>query len=189
MTSILSYLSATYRVVSDKICEYWDRKENNTSDRLFDNHSFYDQYKTFFSCPTHIIDNIYLGSAFNAANFSQLSELGIEVIVNVTKEISIHFPNNYIYKQFGLYDNNEENIDKYLGDIYNFIKEHINKKIFIHCKMGASRSASVVIFYLMKQHKMSLEDSIDYVKKKRMIINPNCRFVDTLKNYVQNNVQ
>lgn len=185
MSYILSYLSATYRVVSDKMCEYWDTKENNTNDRHFINPSIYDQYVAFFSKPTHIIDNIYLGSAFNAANFSQLSDLDIHVIINVTKEISIHFPDNYLYKKFELYDNDNENIGKYLNDIYNFIEEQQHKKIFIHCKMGASRSASVVIFYLMKKYNMNLDSAIDFVKKKRMIINPNSRFIETLSQMEQ----
>lgn len=183
MSTILSYLSATYRILSDKICEYWDTQDNNTDERIFNNSSIYDQYITFFCSPNHIIDNIYLGSAFNAANYCQLSDLGIEVIINVTKEISIHFPQDYIYKKFELYDNKEENIEKYLNDIYDFIKLHKDKKIFIHCKMGASRSVSVLIYYLMMEHKMNLNNAIEYIKEKRMIINPNSRFIETLKKY------
>lgn len=183
MSSIFSYITATYRVLSDKVCECWDKKENDTSNRLYKNYSVYNQYVTFFCSPSHIIDNIYLGSAFNAANFSQLNDLGIEVVINVTKEISIHFPEHYIYKKFELYDNNEENLEKYLINTYNFIKQHKDKKIFIHCKMGASRSVSVLLYYLMKEYKMPLDVAIEFIKEKRMIINPNCRFIETLKKY------
>ncbi|ARF08763.1 dual specificity phosphatase [Catovirus CTV1] len=183
MTSILSYISATYRILTDKICEYWDNKDNNTDERIFGNSSMYNQYVTFFCSPNHIIDNIYLGSAFNAANFSQLSELGIEVIVNVTKEISMHFPKNYIYKKFELYDNKDENIEKYLLETFEFIKQHKDKKIFIHCKMGASRSVSVLLYYLMKEYNMNLDNALDYIKDRRMIINPNSKFIETLRKY------
>ena len=100
----------------------------------------------------------------------------------------MHFPSEYIYKKFELYDNNEENIDICLLEIYSFIQEHKEKKIFIHCKMGASRSVSVIIFYLMKEHNMLLDDAILFIKNKRMIINPNCRFVDTLKKYEEKKI-
>lgn len=183
MSTIFSYLTATYRVLSDKVCEYWDKQENDTANRLYKDYSTYDQYIAFFCRPTHIIDNIYLGSAFNAANYSQLTELGIEVIINVTKEISMHFPDHYIYEKFELYDNDEENLEKCLQNVYDYIIQHKNNKILVHCKMGASRSASVVIFYLMKQHQMTLLEAIDYIKEKRMIINPNCRFIETLQKY------
>lgn len=184
MSYILSYFSATYRILYDRLQEIWDTQENNTEDRIFDRSSMFDQYTTFFCSPTHIIDNIYLGSAFNAANYSQLSNLNIQVIINVTKEISIYFPNDYIYKKFELYDNGlDDGLDKYLFEIYNFIKLHKNKNIFIHCKMGASRSVSVLLYYLMKEHNMKLNNAIEFVKEKRMIINPNIKFIDTLKKY------
>lgn len=187
MSTIFSYISATYRILSDKACEYWDVNDNNTDNRIFDGSSIYNQYTTFFCSPNHIIDNIYLGSAFNAANYSQLSDLGIEVIINVTKEISIHFPDNYIYKKFELYDNKDENIEEYLTEIYEFMKTFKNKKIFIHCKMGASRSVSVLLYYLMKEYDMDLHSAINFIKEKRMIINPNSRFIETLKKYDKKN--
>jgi protein-tyrosine phosphatase len=39
-------------------------------------------------------------------------------------------------------------------------------KVFVHCAAGMSRSATIVIAYLMWKQKMLLSDAIDFVKKK-----------------------
>lgn len=56
-------------------------------------------------------------------------------------------------------------------------------KVLVHCKMGISRSASVVIAYAMKAFNMSLEEALSLVKKKRSCIKPNKAFCGQLKTY------
>jgi protein-tyrosine phosphatase len=47
---------------------------------------------------------------------------------------------------------------------------------FVHCDAGMSRSAMVMIAYIMKRDKLSVDDAIDYVLKKRAI-SPNEYFL------------
>ena len=60
-------------------------------------------------------------------------------------------------------------------------------KVFVHCERGVCRSASLVIAYFMKKNKMTLEESFNFVKSKRSIIDPHGGFMKQLKNYVSNN--
>ncbi len=53
----------------------------------------------------------------------------------------------------------------------------------VHCFMGASRSVSAVVYYLMTEHKMTIEEAIKYIRDKRAAINPNNKFVEALKNH------
>ena len=39
--------------------------------------------------------------------------------------------------------------------------------MYVHCKSGMGRSASVVIAYLMKHRRMKLLNAYDYVRKER----------------------
>jgi len=45
--------------------------------------------------------------------------------------------------------------------------------VLVHCHMGVSRSATVVIAYLMKYFHMTHREAYNFVKKKRSVINPN----------------
>ena len=53
--------------------------------------------------------------------------------------------------------------------------------VLVHCMMGVSRSASMVIWHLMTREKMGLAEAYNLVKQKRPIINPNRGFVEQLK--------
>lgn len=45
--------------------------------------------------------------------------------------------------------------------------------IYVHCKAGRGRSATIVVAYLMQQEGLSLDDAIAHVKKQRPQINLN----------------
>ena len=45
--------------------------------------------------------------------------------------------------------------------------------MLVHCQQGVSRSASIVIAFLIKKFKVCYKDALDFVKKKRSIVNPN----------------
>jgi|AntRauTorckE6833_2_1112554.scaffolds.fasta_scaffold13529_2 protein-tyrosine phosphatase len=167
--------------------KYTDEKN---SKRIFNGIGFYNQYKIFFSEPTHIIDNIYLGSAFNAASKDVLKNLGINVIINMTKEISQYHKEDFKYLQYDLYDDNKGSIKKYLEQVYEEIlnnqekdvkeEDKFKNNIFIHCYMGASRSASVVVYYLMRNKNYTFDQSVEFLKSKRDSVNPTFRFTKDL---------
>mmetsp|Transcript_32406 Transcript_32406/g.100233 ORF Transcript_32406/g.100233 Transcript_32406/m.100233 type:complete len:246 (-) Transcript_32406:151-888(-) len=52
--------------------------------------------------------------------------------------------------------------------------------VLVHCQAGVSRSASIVIAYVMKSLGMSLEDAFAYVKARRKIVSPNRAFMEEL---------
>ena len=51
-----------------------------------------------------------------------------------------------------------------------------NKNVLVHCMAGVSRSASVVIYYLMRRYNMSFQDARDYLTSRRGIVQPNAAF-------------
>lgn len=77
-----------------------------------------------------------------------------------------------------LYDDVFKFCEKYTNtDINTIANIDSNDKILVHCKVGVSRSASVVIGYLMKFLQMSLEKAYMFVRVRRLniIIQPNLR--------------
>ncbi len=55
-----------------------------------------------------------------------------------------------------------------------------NKKIFVHCVMGISRSATTLIHYFNRFRKMNIVDAYIHVRSKRNVINPNDGFLRQL---------
>ena len=169
-----------------KIELYHDENDNA---RIFPPSGYYNEYSTFWSEPTSVVDNIYLGSAYNAASYTSLNKLNIKVILNATIEISNYYPEEFIYLRYKLYDNNKHSIKKYLEKSFNDIQYHQQNtkgNILIHCFMGASRSASIVIYYLMRTQKhedgkpYTFDDAVSYLRNKRITVNPTFRLTKDL---------
>lgn len=53
-------------------------------------------------------------------------------------------------------------------------------KVLVHCVMGRSRSATVVLAYLMMKHSLSVVDAIEHVRQRRCIL-PNHGFLKQLR--------
>jgi len=141
------------------------------------------QFKTFLYNPTYIIDNIYLGSAYNASNYDLLKSYNIRYIINITNEISNHFPDDFIYLNFKILDNNKDKIVDFLEESLKVIKEYQKNNdgsILIHCFMGASRSATFVSHYLIKEHHLTPELAIVFLKEKRITVNLTNRLYNDL---------
>ena len=187
----------TYEIIARYILVYifGDNVEDSPEiTRFYSRISTYEQLVSFFEPPTHIIDNIYLGNAYNAAYYYGLKKNNIKMIINVTKEISKYYPEYFTYYQYELYDNNHDNIKDFLDDSYKNIKDfQENKKgnILIHCFMGASRSASVVLYYLTKNkinkdtNKLyTLNEALFFIKNKRPIVNPTNKLLEDLNSTI-----
>ena len=127
----------------------------------------------------HVIDNIYIGNSKHEED--ELIKLGITHIFNISRN---HYRD---YKtlteiKYKIEDHSDENILIILPNIIDKIRELNNNgsKIFVHCFAGVSRSATVVLYYLMFYHKYSLETAFRFLRSKRMGIQPNPGFIKQL---------
>jgi predicted protein tyrosine phosphatase len=79
-------------------------------------------------------------------------------------------------------DHEDEPIDDHFEECIQFIKD-TDGPVLVHCMAGISRSATIVIAYLMKERVMSLEDAYVHVKERRSIVKPNSGFMRRLRGY------
>ena len=131
----------------------------------------------------YILDNLYLGNVLAAENETYLKSFNISVVINCAYEHVSEYEDLKAY-ELNLTDHYPQQLFPSFEMAYEIIK-HYNKdkKILIHCMSGVSRSASLVIFYIMKEKKWDYDRSFEYVQKIRTIINPNSDFVKQLKEY------
>ncbi|KAF8626570.1 hypothetical protein AX15_004802 [Amanita polypyramis BW_CC] len=57
------------------------------------------------------------------------------------------------------------------------------KSVLVHCQQGISRSAAVVIAYLIRSRGMSYHNAYEFIKRKRACIKPNPGFVRALQDW------
>jgi len=125
-----------------------------------------------------IFDFLYLGSEWNSGNLEELNGNCITHILNVTREIDNFFPAGFQYLNIREYDEETTDLLKYWNKTFNFINDakEAGGKVLVHCKMGISRSASTVCAFAMKYFKWNLDETLEYVKARRSIVNPNSGF-------------
>jgi len=136
---------------------------------------------------TFILDYLYLGGERSARDKKNLVSLNIKVIVNVTNDVDCIFEKEklFLYKNIHIADKYGTNICKHFDETAEFIHKHISegKAVLVHCKGGRSRSATIMLAYLMKYQGYTLKDAYIYVKSKRSIIQPNIGFWKQLVEY------
>ena len=192
----MSYFISYIWVLKDKLIDkIYNRtlipdvkREDTSHDSDWIVTKIYTHFYNLSAPPNEIIDNIYLGNGYNAANLDTLQLNNIQYIINATSEIPNYFENSseksITYMKIPISDIKGSSIVQYLDKSYDFIT-HANDigvgNILIHCYMGSSRSAAVVIYYIMKMHNKSLQEAMEFVKKKRDIVNINTCFLDELE--------
>ena len=134
-----------------------------------------------FNDMDEIENNLYLGNFTASENIQQLKDLGIKKVLSV---IDINdFPDykseDIIHKKVDVSDFESQNIIQYFGECLNFIKGE--EKVLVHCMAGASRSATIVIAYVMWINKMKYEHVLNFVMLLRPIVYPNNGFREQLK--------
>ena len=109
----------------------------------------------------------------------------VSAILNVTDSLEPSFPDKFRYKIIQVTDDETSNIYQHFRDCIAFISEVIANKetILVHCAAGVSRSASVVIAYIMYSQRIKLADAFNQVKDRRPCIKPNPGFIRQLQEF------
>ncbi|XP_014341250.1 serine/threonine/tyrosine-interacting protein isoform X3 [Latimeria chalumnae] len=124
------------------------------------------------------------------SKLSLLQKHGITHIVCVRQNIEANFikPNfqqQFRYLVLDIADNPVENIIRFFTVTKEFIDACLQTggKILVHGNAGISRSAALVIAYVMETFGIKYRDAFTYVQERRFCINPNVGFVHQLQEY------
>ncbi|XP_053926836.1 dual specificity protein phosphatase 13-like [Cuculus canorus] len=134
--------------------------------------------------------NIYLGDAWAARSKTTLQSLNITHILNAADgPYSINTGAKYYqdlqieYYGVEAFDSPSFDLSIFFYDAANFIGKALNTsggKVFVHCAMGISRSATLVLAFLMIHENMTLVDALKAVGAHRDIC-PNSGFLSQLR--------
>lgn len=93
-----------------------------------------------------------------------------------------YYEDEFTYKKYHLKDHPIENIECIFYDAIEFIEECRNEggRVFVHCVQGISRSATIVMSYLILVRGYDYKEAFDFMQAKRQVINPNLSFITQL---------
>ncbi|KAK6741823.1 hypothetical protein RB195_009599 [Necator americanus] len=138
-----------------------------------------------------IIPNLYLGSLRDATDVDQLKKHRIQYIVSV-HDLTAHHPahENLKVLKIQLSDCSSADISSHFATTNQFIHNARLKQaaVLVHCLAGVSRSATVVVAYLMTLCDMSFFNALTFLSKKRPVINPNFGFRMQLCTFADRNM-
>jgi atypical dual specificity phosphatase len=129
-----------------------------------------------------ILNKLYLGDMFDANDADTIKNRNISCILCVAERLKIMNTNPCVkvYK-YELSDDSNCNISLYFEEIGEIInRENI---VLVNCVAGISRSATIVISYIMKYYNLDLKTAFILVRKKRDRICPNKKFMECLLDY------
>lgn len=147
---------------------------------------------TMRRCMQEVVPGLYLGpySAASRSKLQSLLEHGITHIVCVRQDIEAHvirpnFPDTFKYLVLDIADTATENIIQHFQKVKAFIDEGINSggQVLVHGNAGISRSAALVLAYVMETYGLSQIHAYTIVQQKRFCINPNEGFMAQLREY------
>lgn len=111
---------------------------------------------------SEVVPGLYIGDASIAGNTTFLDTIGIDCIINCTKDVQTFPPRCYmrINVDDRAHDSKESNyMTSHLPIAVDFIHSSIKSKhpVLVHCAAGKQRSAAVVVAYLRKYYAEQLQ--------------------------------
>jgi protein-tyrosine phosphatase len=136
-----------------------------------------------FTIPDKMDHHLFLGKANSAANLATLQRLGITRVLMVGSNLEAHFPDNLAYKHVVMEDSWLQDIRQHFAECFEFIDAEPRANVLVHCQAGVSRSATIVLAYMMRTYHLSYDHAFHICKKRRHAIGPNANFVEQLRQF------
>ncbi|XP_073141144.1 dual specificity protein phosphatase PHS1-like isoform X2 [Henckelia pumila] len=136
--------------------------------------------------PSAISATLFIGGALAARSVYTLQHLGIAHILclcsNEIGQSDSQFPELFEYQNFSIYDNEDDDISDIFQEAHDFIDrvEKNGGKVLVHCFEGKSRSATLVLSYLMLRKNFTLLEAWNALKRVHRRAQPNDGFARIL---------
>ena len=126
--------------------------------------------------------NLWLGPLASGSDLPLLQSCGITHILLAAGEIQPPHPSHFTYMSLPLEDTTAQPLAPYLSPACDYIERALAEggKVLVHCRAGVSRSASLVLAYVMKVGHFRLKETIRMMQAKGATIGPNPSFLNEL---------
>jgi len=132
-----------------------------------------------------ILPGLWLGDKCDSMERTSMKSRGITNVFTVACDLLPPYPNDFEYKVLDLLDSSSQNIIQYFPEAIRYIDANITngRQTLVHCQQGVSRSATVVIAYVMYHQRMDFDSAGEHVCSRRNRVCPNFGFMQQLKQW------
>ncbi|KAM3722516.1 Dual specificity protein phosphatase [Dirofilaria immitis] len=132
----------------------------------------------------NVAKGIYLGSQDVAHDYDILMAHNITHIINCATGVKNIFLGSIKYLTFDVLDLPWTNLEQHFDKCHEFMEEAVQSggNVLVHCNAGVSRSATIVLSYIMRYNKMTLREALEHVNAIRKV-GPNPGFMQQLLRY------
>mmetsp|Transcript_7676 Transcript_7676/g.17726 ORF Transcript_7676/g.17726 Transcript_7676/m.17726 type:complete len:270 (+) Transcript_7676:44-853(+) len=125
---------------------------------------------------------LFLSGHMGASDKRALLQLKIANCLNLCERVPCKFPSFVSYKVLPIFDTKDSDIAAHFDAAIAFIEEArlSGRRCLVHCLVGASRSAAIVLAYLVSKRAMTLRDAFTLVRARREVARPNKGFCEKL---------
>lgn len=120
-----------------------------------------------------IIPRLFLGNADAATDKNGLLSRKISHVVSaaVSDGYGAIFPDTFVYELVDIADDRDALLTPHLARTTAFISDALARgsTVFVHCKVGTSRSVSIVMHFLMERCSMTLREALLHIMTKRAV--------------------
>jgi len=130
-------------------------------------------------CSEIVLKQIYISSYLVATDLALLQRHEITHILNLAADICDNrFPDKFTYCTYYVKDSSSEDISMLFYRTLEWMQAALNcgSRVLVHCREGVSRSATMVIAYLMWTNHLSFKEAHEIIRRVRPICNPNPGF-------------
>ena len=131
---------------------------------------------------------MFISDMDTASDSELIDSLAITHIITLNNQIP--FPTKYEYFPINIDDAPNEDIFQYFDETYEFIEQSQRSQAagggyscLVHCAAGVSRSASIVLAYIMRKLQIPLSDALALLQGDRPCVQPNPGFMFQLRVY------
>ncbi|CAD8064039.1 unnamed protein product [Paramecium primaurelia] len=128
--------------------------------------------------------SLWLGNCESALDAEFLKDKGIRTVITVAVGLQLKL-NGLVHHIIEIFDSDTANISQHFQIANEWIERGFKiGGVLVHCMAGISRSATIVISYLIEKKMMNFNQALSFVKSKRPQINPNKGFSNQLQAFV-----
>ncbi|RNF27058.1 dual-specificity protein phosphatase [Trypanosoma conorhini] len=146
--------------------------------------------------PTKILDFLFIGGVRDATNAEFLRRENIVTILNVSREEYWSVDRGIVIHPFAVDDTSDADIQQFFRPTYMLLEQTrkayyyackggtgVGPRALVHCQRGKSRSATIVLAYLIRHNGWTVAEALQYVTRRRPCVEPNLGFIDALRAY------